>query len=71
VGFDDIVFAPYVHPPLTTVAQPVAELGKGAMEIVLSLLPDGSADPGVSIDRTLPGRLVVRASSGAERFPVN
>ena len=71
VGFDDIVFAPYVHPPLTTVAQPVAELGQGAMEMVLSLLPDGSADPGVSIDRTLPGRLVVRASSGAERFPAN
>jgi DNA-binding LacI/PurR family transcriptional regulator len=71
VGFDDVVFARYVHPTLTTVAQPVGELGKGAMEMVLSLLLDGSSDPGAGIDRTLPGRLVVRASSGAKRFPVN
>ena len=71
VGFDDIVFAPYVHPALTTVAQPVAELGKGAMEMVLSLLPDSNADLDASTDRTLSGSLVVRASSGAKRFPVN
>jgi DNA-binding LacI/PurR family transcriptional regulator len=71
VGFDDIVFAPYVHPPLTTVAQPVEELGRGAMEMVLSLLPDGSSDPTTSIDRTLPGALVVRASSGTQQLPVN
>ena len=71
VGFDDIVFAPYVYPPLTTVAQPVVELGKGAMEMVLALLSDGSFDPGAGTDRTLPGKLVVRASSGAKRFPVN
>jgi DNA-binding LacI/PurR family transcriptional regulator len=64
VGFDDIVFARYVHPALTTVAQPVAELGKGAMEMVLALLPDGNSDPSASTDRTLPGWLVVRASSG-------
>ena len=70
VGFDDIVFAPYVHPPLTTVAQPVAELGRRAMEMVLSLLPEGYADPDASADRTLPGRLVVRASSGAKKLPV-
>jgi len=68
VGFDDIVFARYVHPPLTTVAQPVAELGRGAMETVLSLLQDGDVDPGGSTDRMLPGRLVVRASSGAKGF---
>ena len=71
VGFDDIVFAPYVYPPLTTVAQPVVELGKGAMEMVLTLLPDGSTNPDASTDRTLPGRLVVRASSGAKRSAVN
>ncbi|NIV34604.1 MAG: substrate-binding domain-containing protein, partial [Anaerolineae bacterium] len=70
VGFDDIVFAPYVHPPLTTVAQPVAELGKGAMEMVLSLLPDGNSDPDASTDRTLTGWLVARASSGRKRYPV-
>jgi DNA-binding LacI/PurR family transcriptional regulator len=71
VGFDDIVFAPYVHPALTTVAQPVAELGRGAMEMVLSLHPNGNSDPSASTDRTLPGWLVVRASSGANGLPVN
>ena len=69
VGFDDIIFAPYVYPPLTTVAQPVAELGRRAMEMVLSLLPDGDADPDTSTDRILPGRLIVRASSGAKQLP--
>jgi DNA-binding LacI/PurR family transcriptional regulator len=53
------------------VAQPVEELGRGAMEMVLSLLPDGSSDPTTSIDRTLPGALVVRASSGTQQLPVN
>jgi DNA-binding LacI/PurR family transcriptional regulator len=71
VGFDDIVVAQYVHPALTTVAQPVGKLGKGAMEMVLALLSDGSSDPGAGIDRILPGRLVVRASSGAKRLLVN
>jgi DNA-binding LacI/PurR family transcriptional regulator len=71
VGFDDIVFAQYAHPALTTVAQPVVELGKGAMEMMLSLLPDGSSEPDARTDQTLPGRLVVRASSEAKRFPVN
>jgi hypothetical protein len=69
VGFDDIVFARYVYPPLTTVAQPVAELGRRAIEVVLSLLPDGYADPDASTDRILPGRLIVRASSGARQPP--
>jgi DNA-binding LacI/PurR family transcriptional regulator len=71
VGFDDIVFARYVHPALTTVAQPVAELGQGAMEMVLALLPDGNSDPEATTDRVLQGWLVVRDSSGAKRHPVN
>jgi DNA-binding LacI/PurR family transcriptional regulator len=64
VGFDDIVFAQYVHPALTTVAQPVVEMGEGAVELVLSQLSDDGWDPNTSTDRKLPGRLVVRASSG-------
>jgi DNA-binding LacI/PurR family transcriptional regulator len=64
VGFDDIVFARYVNPPLTTVAQPITELGQGAMAMVLALLPDGNSDPGAITDRALQGWLVVRDSSG-------
>jgi DNA-binding LacI/PurR family transcriptional regulator len=71
VGFDDIAFARYVHPALTTVAQPVVELGKGAVEMVLSVPPDGRSEPHASTVRTVPGRLVVRASCGAKRFQAN
>ena len=39
VGFDDIAFARLAHPSLTTIAQPVDRLGRGAMEMVLTLKP--------------------------------
>jgi len=64
VGFDDIAFARFCYPPLTTVAQPIAELGRRAIELMLALLSDDaqSAAPGRNV--TLKGELVVRASSG-------
>jgi DNA-binding LacI/PurR family transcriptional regulator len=58
VGFDDIELAPYSHPPLTTVRQPVYELGHRAMEIVLALMADGQEATSVM----LKGELVVRQS---------
>jgi DNA-binding LacI/PurR family transcriptional regulator len=69
VGFDDIAFAQLSHPRLTTIAQPMAELGEGAVEMVLQLLTDDvEADMPVTdmpvTDVTVQGRLVVRASSG-------
>jgi DNA-binding LacI/PurR family transcriptional regulator len=64
VGFDDIVFARFVWPPLTTVAQPMAELGRGAMEMVLSLLSEDVRDQESVTDVMVKGHLVVRASSG-------
>jgi LacI family transcriptional regulator/LacI family repressor for deo operon, udp, cdd, tsx, nupC, and nupG len=38
VGFDDIAFARYTVPELTTVRQPREEMGRVAMQILLSLL---------------------------------
>ncbi len=38
VGFDDVPFASYVQPSLTTVAQPKGEMGRKAVEMVLALL---------------------------------
>jgi DNA-binding LacI/PurR family transcriptional regulator len=64
VGFDDILFARYVHPALTTIAQPIAELGRQAVETVLALLADQDADRPPAADSTIRGRLIVRASSG-------
>jgi DNA-binding LacI/PurR family transcriptional regulator len=64
VGFDDIAFAQFCHPPLTTIAQPIAELGRQAIELVLALLSEDAQGAASGGNVTIPGRLVVRASSG-------
>ncbi len=63
-GFDDIVFAQFCRPPLTTIAQPIAALGRGAIDLMQALLSDeGPGElPGPNV--TLKGQLTVRASSG-------
>jgi len=60
VGFDDIRFARYMDPPLTTVAQPKDELGREAMSMLIELLR------GVDVParkRILPTQLVIRGST--------
>ena len=69
VGFDDIVFARYVNPALTTVAQPVAELGQGAMEIVLGLEKGEHVKDKEVLNVALKGKLVVRESSARRMRP--
>jgi DNA-binding LacI/PurR family transcriptional regulator len=65
VGFDDIAFARFAHPALTTIAQPVAQLGQGAIEMVLTLLSDDVPNEQPVTDVQVCGQLVVRASSGS------
>jgi DNA-binding LacI/PurR family transcriptional regulator len=60
VGFDNIEPSTYVNPPLTTVAQPLFELGQQAMTMALSLLEGGMAQ-----DQVLPCELLVRGSTAA------
>jgi LacI family repressor for deo operon, udp, cdd, tsx, nupC, and nupG len=60
VGFDDIRFARYTQPALTTIAQPMREIGEGTVRLLLSILADDSVAP-ASV--TLPHRLVVRATT--------
>ncbi|WP_322801451.1 LacI family DNA-binding transcriptional regulator [Thermoflexus sp.] len=60
IGFDDILFAAYTEPPLTTVAQPKYEMGRTAMSVLLRLL-QGERTPA---HLRLPCRLVERASCG-------
>lgn len=61
IGFDDIRFAEYAEPPLTTIAQPTVEIGEAAMRLMISVL-DGTAAQGERI--VLPHELVKRASAG-------
>jgi LacI family repressor for deo operon, udp, cdd, tsx, nupC, and nupG len=60
VGFDDIRFARYVDPPLTTIAQPMREIGERTVRLLLEIL-NGSTTTPVSV--TLPHKLVVRKST--------
>jgi DNA-binding LacI/PurR family transcriptional regulator len=63
VGFDDIPFAAFACPPLTTIAQPKFEMGRRAVEMVLELL--NPAQPGQpASDVVFRGQLIVRESSG-------
>ncbi|RBY77705.1 LacI family transcriptional regulator [Geodermatophilus sp. TF02-6] len=59
VGFDDLPEAPYFTPPLTTVRQDFAELGRRAVQLVLARLrgEDLRLEP-------VPPALLVRSSTG-------
>jgi LacI family transcriptional regulator len=65
VGFDDVPIAAALQPALTTVRQPVEQLGAMAADLLLGLLdcpPDGRPPPQELI---LPTKLIVRESCGA------
>ncbi|WP_232806761.1 LacI family DNA-binding transcriptional regulator [Geodermatophilus chilensis] len=59
VGFDDLPEAPYLTPPLTTVRQDFAELGRRAVELVLARLAGRELHL-----QPVPPVLLARASSG-------
>jgi LacI family repressor for deo operon, udp, cdd, tsx, nupC, and nupG len=62
IGFDDIRFAKYVDPPLTTIAQPMRQIGEQAVRLLFSILAtNGNAGTPASI--TLPHKLIVRGST--------
>ena len=63
-GFDDITLARHLTPTLTTVHQPMRELGERGVELLLARLAEPTSPPGSVL---LPTRLVVRESCGCER----
>jgi DNA-binding LacI/PurR family transcriptional regulator len=65
VGFDDIPEAAYFTPPLTTVRQDFAELGRRCLHILLGQI-EGEAGPTRVV---VAPELVVRASTGAPPDP--
>ncbi|TJZ67430.1 LacI family DNA-binding transcriptional regulator [Chitiniphilus eburneus] len=59
IGFDDIAIAAQIDPPLTTILQPMRELGETAARLLLQRLAEpGAVVPGM----LLPHRLIRRAS---------
>jgi DNA-binding LacI/PurR family transcriptional regulator len=62
VGFDDIPLASYCTPALTTLAQPIAEIARAAIDSLLADL-EGSAGGNPVHSRVFRPRLVVRNST--------
>lgn len=64
IGFDDIPQARQVHPQLTTVHQPLEEMGQRAAHLLLQYI----AHPTAELERIeLPTRLIIRESCQAPR----
>lgn len=66
VGFDDSAFMTLVHPPLTTIRQPVEAMGRAVIELLMQQIA-GADVPAEEI--LFEPELVVRASTGAAPRP--
>ncbi|MBN2103623.1 substrate-binding domain-containing protein [bacterium] len=66
IGFDNIEETTLVMPPLTTVRQPLYQMGKHAAEIMLTLLNGRDAQKEI----VLPTKLTVRRSCGCLSYNV-
>lgn len=63
VGFDGIPLSELVEPALTTVQQPIYDLGRSLAVVLLGQLDEPRAEPRVE-RKVIPCHLVVRASTG-------
>jgi LacI family transcriptional regulator, repressor for deo operon, udp, cdd, tsx, nupC, and nupG len=64
MGFDDIDLASYCDPPLSTVRQPIEEIGKRAGALLIDMI-EGRPAPAERI--TLDHQILRRASTAAPR----
>ena len=60
VGFDDIRFSRFVDPPLTTIAQPMRDIGEASVRLLLYILQGRITTP-QSI--ALPHTLIIRSTT--------
>ncbi len=65
IGYDDIPEAEFSNPPLTTIRQPMREVGKAAAKLLINLIEDPNATP----QQTLFKTELVNRSSCAQRKP--
>jgi LacI family transcriptional regulator len=61
-GFDDIPPAEFAHPTLTTVHQPIYEIGRRLVHMLTQII---AGTPPAQTHILLPAELIVRASTGA------
>ncbi len=59
VGFDDLFFASYTEPPLTTVRQPMRRMGQMAMESLINLMSGDVSEIRIKVEP----ELIVREST--------
>ena len=64
VGFDDVPQATQVHPPLTTVRQPLEQMGRAAAKLLIEIIQEPERPP-QRIE--LPTELVIRATTQKPR----
>lgn len=69
IGFDDVDFAAYQNPPLTTIRQPLYEMGKIAAETILRRIA-GSEDGNYPREIFVEPELIVRNSASTARRDV-
>jgi DNA-binding LacI/PurR family transcriptional regulator len=62
-GFDDLYIAQYTEPPLTTIRQPMRQMGRMAMETLMQLLEGSESAHSIKV----PGELIVRESTAAPK----
>ncbi len=62
IGFDNVPESALSEPPLTTIEQPIQQMGFEAVEVLIGLIEQR---PDLATQRMLPTRLVVRGSCAA------
>jgi DNA-binding LacI/PurR family transcriptional regulator len=62
IGFDDLGFAPFLNPPLTTVRAPTESVGRIAAERLFDLLENQTTEEVV----ILPTEIIFRRSCGCQ-----
>ena len=58
-GFDDLYISQYLDPPLTTVRQPMRQMGSMAMDTLLQIIANAKSGHDIAV----PGELIVRGST--------
>ena len=66
-GFDDTTLATAIWPELTTIHQPIADMSRRAVELLVSAIRQGKGDPGEERHQLLDYTLIRRQSDAAPR----